>query len=147
MIRLLIASGICVFFVLRVLPSFLHGADKAKQSEGKTITRSLARAQNAYHDSNGRFSNDLEKLKVTQGDTYVYFYRIYASNDPNFSQQVAIPKGPRLKSYTAINRASSSGSKTNLDSILCESREAIQAVPPVKSGDFSCPPDFTLIDK
>ncbi|MBC7516981.1 MAG: type IV pilin-like G/H family protein [Alkalinema sp. FL-bin-369] len=146
-LRILFYGGIGAFLVLRVVPSFLYGANKARESEGKTITGSLAREQIAYHESNGHFSTDLEQLKVTQGGIYSYFYIIYASKDPNFSQQVAIPKGPRLKSYTSINRASLSGDKTKRDSILCESREARQYVPPVPIGDVACPPDFVLVNQ
>jgi Type IV pilin-like G and H, putative len=146
----LAGAGICAsvvaFIVLKVVPSFLYGADKAKQSEGKTYAGALAREQLAYHKSKGRFSTDLETLKATQGESHIYLYIIYASKDPNFSQQVSIPKNPRLKSYTSINRVLPMDGETKRESILCESREVIQYVPPVPIGEFACPPGFIVLN-
>lgn len=146
----LAGAGICASFVafilLRVVPSFLYGADKAKQSEGKTYAGVLAREQLDYHKINGRYSTDLELLKITKAETHNYLYIIYASKDPNFSQHVGISKIPRLKSYTSINRASISSGQTKRESILCESREAIQYVPPVPIGEFACPQGFVVLN-
>jgi Type IV pilin-like G and H, putative len=141
-----VCAGFVAFVVLAVVPSFLYGANKAKQSEARTYINGLAREQLTYHDSKGRYSTDLETFNITKAETHNYLYIIYASKDPNFSQQVGIPKIPRLKSYTSINRTLIMNGKPQREFILCESREFIQYVPPVPIGEFSCPSGFVVFN-
>ncbi|MBD2563083.1 MULTISPECIES: type IV pilin-like G/H family protein [Nostoc] len=55
LIELLVVIIIIGILSAIALPSFLNQANKAKQSEAKTITGSMNRAQQAYYLENGKF--------------------------------------------------------------------------------------------
>ncbi|MDZ8241263.1 MAG: type IV pilin-like G/H family protein [Nostoc sp. ChiQUE01a] len=57
LIELLVVIIIIGILSAIALPSFLNQANKAKQSEAKTITGSMNRAQQAYYLENGKFAS------------------------------------------------------------------------------------------
>ncbi|MFW9261889.1 type IV pilin-like G/H family protein [Nostoc sp. CALU 546] len=79
LIELLVVIIIIGILSAIALPSFLNQANKAKQSEAKTIVGSMNRAQQAYYLENNRFvgegNEEFGKLALgvkTQTENYVY---------------------------------------------------------------------------
>jgi prepilin-type N-terminal cleavage/methylation domain-containing protein len=76
LIELLVVIIIIGILAAIALPSFLNQANKAKQSEAKTYTGSMNRAQQAYYLERGEFTTALDELGLgIASSTENYFYQ------------------------------------------------------------------------
>lgn len=139
LIELLVVIIIIGILSAIALPSFLNQANKAKQSEAKTIIGSMNRAQQAYQLENNFFAKggNFGKLGLgikTQTENYKYF--IAAAGDAGTNDatavtnqaQQAVANAP-LKAYLGgvmIGTISDTSESTSL-AILCEADESLVA--------------------
>ena len=102
--------------------SFQNQSNKARQSEAKTYTGSMNRAQQAFYLEKSKFATNVDELGIgIKTETENYSYRTVASNRATI--QIGGSKRSDLKSYVgAVYLAKISGSNdiTSL-AILCES--------------------------
>ncbi|NER51157.1 MAG: prepilin-type N-terminal cleavage/methylation domain-containing protein [Symploca sp. SIO1A3] len=131
LIELLVVIIIIGILSAIALPSFLNQANKAKQSEAKTIVGSMNRAQQAYLLENGEFVTQVADfgelgLGVATGtENYKYGFN---SGDPeaNVTNWADAEKNV-LKTYhggVVVGKIQGTGEATSL-AVLCESNEAV----------------------
>ncbi|MEH1979249.1 MAG: type IV pilin-like G/H family protein [Nostoc sp.] len=131
LIELLVVIIIIGILSAIALPSFLNQANKAKQSEAKTYTGSMNRAQQAYYLENTAFSSAIGPLGLgiaTQTVNYQYSAVLLSGSTSVVSNQAQVILGTApLKSYIGIvevtNQAATSEATTV--AILCESVNAM----------------------
>ncbi len=135
LIELLVVIIIIGILSAIALPSFLNQANKAKQSEAKTIIGSMNRAQQAYQLEAGQFADTAAFGKLglgvaTQTENYIYVLDgggPGASSVTNQAQQ-AVANAP-LKAYIGgvmIGTIAATSEATTL-AILCEGDTALVA--------------------
>ncbi len=107
LIELTIVMLIITLLSAIALPTVLSQANKAKQSEAKTYTTALVRAQQAYFLEKSTFAPSLDLLAVTisnQGSNYQYSisgpYNVSASNEHVIIRSQSLKSA--LKSYSGI---------------------------------------------
>ncbi|MEH2045645.1 type IV pilin-like G/H family protein [Nostoc sp.] len=131
LIELLVVIIIIGILSAIALPSFLNQANKAKQSEAKTYTGSMNRAQQAYYLENTTFTDSIGALGLgiaTQTVNYEYSAVLLSGSTSVVSNQakVRVTTAP-LKSYIGIvevtNQAATSEATTV--AILCEGKNAM----------------------
>jgi len=132
LIELLVVIIIIGLLAAIALPSFLNQASKARQSEAKTYTGSMIRAQQAYYLEKQQFAPDLTTLATgIPATTANYSYastgapRGSTGTDVN-AISTAFPSNQNLKAYGGvINLATSNsfGEATTLAD-LCEAELA-----------------------
>ena len=159
LIELLVVIIIIGILSAIALPSFLNQANKAKQSEAKTYTGSMNRAQQAFYLENGQFagSGDFGKLGLgvaTQTTNYKYMINGSGSNVTNQAQPV-LANAP-LKSYIGgvmVGTVSATSEATTL-AVLCEATNArVNAgADGTQAADFSganptCPTNYVSLAK
>ena len=128
LIELLVVIIIIGILSAIALPSFLNQANKAKQSEAKTVIGTMNRAQQAYYMENGGFaaSGDFGNLGLgvaTQTDNYKY--SITVTGTSGVSNQ-ARPDRDAIKAYVggvSLGTIASTSEATTLAS-LCEAKIA-----------------------
>ncbi len=135
LIELLVVIIIIGILSAIALPSFLNQANKAKQSEAKTIIGSMNRAQQAYQLENGAFADTAAFGKLglgvaTQTENYVYVLDGGGTGQSSVTNQAqqAVPNAP-LKAYIGgvmIGTIAATSEATTL-AVLCESDKALVA--------------------
>ncbi|MCP2728211.1 type IV pilin-like G/H family protein [Limnofasciculus baicalensis] len=128
LIELLVVIIIIGILSAIALPSFLNQANKAKQSEAKTITGSMNRAQQAYYLEANKFASDVSNFGElglgisTQSQNYKFGVKdaLTGSGVINFADTV-VANAP-LKGYygqVVVGTVAGTGEATTLAK-LCE---------------------------
>ncbi|WP_414543379.1 type IV pilin-like G/H family protein [Nostoc sp. CCY0012] len=133
LIELLVVIIIIGILSAIALPSFLNQANKAKQSEAKTIVGSMNRAQQAYYLENGKFAeaSDEAESQATFGklglgvrtETENYKYLIKGGTNLTTSQSQLVTADAPLKVYiggVGVSVVSDTSEATTI-ALLCES--------------------------
>ncbi|MEO1378388.1 MAG: type IV pilin-like G/H family protein [Cyanobacteria bacterium J06635_10] len=160
LIELLVVIIIIGILSAIALPSFLNQANKARQSEAKTLVGSMNRAQQAYALENTAFaSNDeIGKLGIgikTQSENYIY--AIDGSGSAVTNQARPVKEKAPIKAYVGgvmIGTIKATSESTSL-AILCEADQALVADNSLNgeqkatfTGDSpTCPTDYSDASK
>ncbi|WP_448574380.1 type IV pilin-like G/H family protein [Trichothermofontia sp.] len=130
LIELLVVIIIIGILSAIALPSFLNQANKAKQSEAKTYTGSMNRAQQAYFLENSAFGPNMEVLGVGIATSTVnYQYKIVLANNGATNANAAAQGEslkPALKAYVGLvqlGQVAATSEATTL-AVLCENNAA-----------------------
>jgi prepilin-type N-terminal cleavage/methylation domain-containing protein len=129
LIELLVVIIIIGILSAIALPSFLNQANKAKQSEAKTYTGSMNRAQQAYYLENTTFSTSIGSLGLgiaTQTVNYQYLAVAADASTVN-NQAVVINASAPLKAYVGAVEVTTQAatSEATTIAVLCESANAM----------------------
>ncbi len=129
LIELLVVIIIIGILSAIALPSFLNQANKAKQSEAKTYTGSMNRAQQAYYLENSTFTTSIGTLGLgiaTQTVNYKYA-AISADASTVNNQGIVLNASAPLKSYVGAVEVTTqqATSEATTVAILCESKNAM----------------------
>ncbi|MHC0061517.1 type IV pilin-like G/H family protein [Nostoc sp. UIC 10890] len=163
LIELLVVIIIIGILSAIALPSFLNQANKAKQSEAKTYTGSMNRAQQAFYLEQNQFAAqaDFGKLGLgvaTQTTNYIYKIEGGGTGSPSLVSNQAdtvIGTAP-LKTYVggvSIATQSATSEATTI-AILCEADKArvngglaadATSVATAGVNGPSCPTNFTAL--
>ncbi|MBD2524914.1 type IV pilin-like G/H family protein [Nostoc sp. FACHB-133] len=132
LIELLVVIIIIGILSAIALPSFLNQANKAKQSEAKTYTGSMNRAQQAFYLEQNKFAaqGDFGTLGLgiaTQTSNYIYTILGGGTNGSQVSNQAAtvLPAAP-LKTYmgnVGVTTQAATSEATTI-ALLCEATQA-----------------------
>ncbi len=131
LIELLVVIIIIGILSAIALPSFLNQANKAKQSEAKTVVGSMNRAQQAYYMESGEFagSSDFGNLGLgvaTQTDNYLYSIKTTSASSGTGVSNQAQPQKGAIKAYiggVSLGTIAATSEATTLAS-LCEAKTA-----------------------
>jgi type IV pilus assembly protein PilA len=129
LIELLVVIIIIGILSAIALPSFLNQANKAKQSEAKTYTGSMNRAQQAYYLENTTFATAIGSLGLgiaTQTINYTYT-AVTPDASSVLNQAKVINSGAPLKAYigsVAVTTQAATSEATTI-AVLCESANAM----------------------
>lgn len=162
LIELLVVIIIIGILSAIALPSFLNQANKAKQSEAKTYTGSMNRAQQAYYLENNSFTSSIGSLGLgiaTQTVNYQYAAVALSGGSVVTNQATVNLTTAPLKSYVGgvevANQAATSEATTI--AILCEANNAmvnggVNASAPgsqfvYTAGAPICPTSYTTLAK
>ncbi|MGC1217560.1 MAG: type IV pilin-like G/H family protein [Phormidesmis sp.] len=159
LIELLVVIIIIGILSAIALPSFLNQANKAKQSEAKTYTGSMNRAQQAYYLENSEFTEELPTLGLgIQPSTENYSYSITlgtatgsADPDGTVATNIADSWKEALKGYAggvALGDVAGSSEKTTL-AVLCEADAAGETDPALVTAaadKVSCGTEMSTIE-
>jgi prepilin-type N-terminal cleavage/methylation domain-containing protein len=161
LIELLVVIIIIGILSAIALPSFLNQANKAKQSEAKTYTGSMNRAQQAYYLENTAFSSQIGTLGLgiaTQTVNYQYSAVLLSGGTSVVSNQaqVILATAP-LKSYVGIVEVTTQAatSEATTVAVLCEASNAMVnggvnasgATIAYTAGAPTCPASFVSLAK
>ncbi|MEH2281865.1 MAG: type IV pilin-like G/H family protein [Nostoc sp.] len=131
LIELLVVIIIIGILSAIALPSFLNQANKAKQSEAKTYTGSMNRAQQAYYLENTTFTTSIGALGLgIATQTINYSYSALAPDASSVLNQAKVISGnfkAPLKAYigsVAITTQGATSEATTI-AVLCESKDAM----------------------
>jgi type IV pilus assembly protein PilA len=125
LIELLVVIIIIGILAAIALPAFLNQANKAKQSEAKTNSGSMARAQQAYYLEKNTFASQVDNLGLgipTQTNNYKYLIA-YTAGDTVVSNQGALVLATApLKAYvTAVQVGQTTQTKeATTTTVTCE---------------------------
>ncbi|AFY35670.1 type IV pilin-like G/H family protein [Calothrix sp. PCC 7507] len=160
LIELLVVIIIIGILSAIALPSFLNQANKAKQSEAKTYTGSMNRAQQAFYLENNQFAAqaDFGKLGLgvaTQTTNYIYKISGGGTGTPSLvtNQASTVVSTAPLKTYVggvSIATQSATSEATTI-AILCEADKARVnggsdvADTTAGANGPSCPANFTSL--
>ena len=129
LIELLVVIIIIGILAAIALPSFLNQANKARQSEAKSYTGSINRAQQAYFLEKNAFTTDIGLLGLgikTTTENYNYTLA-QGAGGANTINGLGTPRISALKGYAGTTwrglTATTGGEATTL-AILCESTSA-----------------------
>ncbi|MEH2059457.1 MAG: type IV pilin-like G/H family protein [Nostoc sp.] len=160
LIELLVVIIIIGILSAIALPSFLNQANKAKQSEAKTYTGSMNRAQQAYYLENTAFSSQIGTLGLgiaTQTVNYQYSAVILSGSSVVSNQAQVILATAPLKSYLGIVEITTQAATSEATTVaaLCEANNAMVnggvnasgATIAYTAGAPSCPASFTSLAK
>ncbi|MEH2040894.1 type IV pilin-like G/H family protein [Nostoc sp.] len=133
LIELLVVIIIIGILSAIALPSFLNQANKAKQSEAKTYTGSMNRAQQAYYLEQNKFASQNEFGSLGLGiatQTINYTYSISGGGTTNTSQvsnqAATVLASAPLKTYmgnVGVTTQASTSEATTI-AVLCEATQA-----------------------
>ena len=152
-IPIAIGGSVVLLLFFLIAPSFLNQSSKARQIRGKITLGIMTRAQSSHFLSNAKFAATLPDLtnygdgdkqflqEATSTESSDYMYIIYASNNPRFLQQAAIPTTPGLRAYFSVHNLDLS----NIPPLICESLEATHAIPQMQPGQTACPSEFKVL--
>jgi type IV pilus assembly protein PilA len=150
LIELLVVIIIIGILSAIALPSFLNQANKAKQSEAKTIVGSMNRAHQAFYLENGKFADKDEFGKLGLGirtQTENYQYKIEdggaVTHVTNQAQRV-VPNSP-LKAYVGgvgVAVISATNEATTV-ALLCEGKDPGNVTGAADGTEKFAPADFT----
>ncbi|MBN3926057.1 type IV pilin-like G/H family protein [Nostoc sp. NMS4] len=127
LIELLVVIIIIGILSAIALPSFLNQANKAKQSEAKTYTGSMNRAQQAYYLENTTFTTVISALGLGIATVTVnYTYKVLTPDASSaLNQAIVISAGGKapLKAYVGAVGVTTQGatSEATTIAVLCES--------------------------
>ncbi|MEH2458415.1 type IV pilin-like G/H family protein [Nostoc sp.] len=162
LIELLVVIIIIGILSAIALPSFLNQANKAKQSEAKTYTGSLNRAQQAYYLENTAFTTSIGSLGlgiVTQTVNYQYTVSgTLSGTGAVVTNQASVNiSGAPLKSYVGGVEVTNLGatSEATTIGILCEASlpmsnggtNASGVVFTSVAGTITCPTNYISLAK
>jgi type IV pilus assembly protein PilA len=118
------------------LPSFLNQANKARQSEAKTYTGSVNRAQQAYYLENREFAENLPDLGIgIAEETDNYTYTVVVAGTEAEIQAAAFDGATDLYTYTGLTWVDTSTPEAaTTRAKICESDEPQANAP-------ACDPD------
>ncbi|MEH2062277.1 MAG: type IV pilin-like G/H family protein [Nostoc sp.] len=133
LIELLVVIIIIGILSAIALPSFLNQANKAKQSEAKTYTGSMNRAQQAFYLEQNKFAAQADFGSLGLGiatQTSNYIYKINGGGTANSSQvsnqaSTVLAAAP-LKTYmgnVGVTTQASTSEATTI-ALLCEASQA-----------------------
>ncbi|MBF2014418.1 MAG: type IV pilin-like G/H family protein [Rivularia sp. T60_A2020_040] len=157
LIELLVVIIIIGILSAIALPSFLNQANKAKQSEAKTIAGSMNRTQQAYYLENNEFADNAKFAKLGLGvktETGNYKYTI---GDGGTGKTVATNQAQPLLATAPIKayiggvaiKADAATSESNTLAVLCEAKLARNATGAAtgteKATDAACPNTYELV--
>ncbi len=133
LIELLVVIIIIGILSAIALPSFLNQANKAKQSEAKTIVGSMNRAQQSYYLERNKFATggatsfgDLGLGVSTLTQNYEYGVKATTGETGALNYANTVEATAPLKTYAGqviIGSVAGTGEATTL-AILCESKQA-----------------------
>ncbi|MDF5734213.1 MULTISPECIES: type IV pilin-like G/H family protein [unclassified Nostoc] len=160
LIELLVVIIIIGILSAIALPSFLNQANKAKQSEAKTYTGSMNRAQQAYYLENTAFTSSIGTLGLgiaTQTVNYKYAAVVDTLGTTVANQGIVILATAPLKAYIGgveLTTQAATSEATTI-AVLCESNTAMVnggtnatgATFAYTAGSASCPANFTSLAK
>ncbi|MEH2258810.1 type IV pilin-like G/H family protein [Nostoc sp.] len=162
LIELLVVIIIIGILSAIALPSFLNQANKAKQSEAKTYTGSMNRAQQAFYLENTSFSNEIGTLGLgiaTQTVNYKYQINGGGTGSSQVTNQAAtVLSNAPLKSYlgnVGVTTQAATSEATTI-AVLCEASQARVngGSDVVNTGNFNsttnsptCPANFVSLAK
>ncbi|MEH2097280.1 type IV pilin-like G/H family protein [Nostoc sp.] len=163
LIELLVVIIIIGILSAIALPSFLNQANKAKQSEAKTYTGSMNRAQQAYYLENTGFTSSIGSLGLgiaTQTVNYKYSAVLQNSGTSIVTNQadVILATAP-LKSYFGAVEVTTqqATSEATTVAVLCEATNPMvnaginatagAATFAYAAGSPSCPTSFVSLAK
>lgn len=136
--------------------------NRARQSEGKTYTVSMNRAQQAHFLERASWSNNIQGLEIglgSENESYRYSIKIEPAIAtlktkpyPGIAINMGIAKQAGLKSYVGIVYVQHSTSSSDITSysILCESNQPTMKTPspPKWNGkEMICPEGYTAINR
>ena len=128
-------------------------ANKARQSEGKTYTGAMNRAQQAYLLENNKFATTIKELQLgIKSETENYVYKIVPqSSKAQGVMSIAQARREGLNSYVGLVYLvkTNSGESTTI-SKLCETSQSVSKTPEIpsitknaaKAADIECPSGF-----
>ncbi|MEH2412799.1 type IV pilin-like G/H family protein [Nostoc sp.] len=130
LIELLVVIIIIGILSAIALPSFLNQANKAKQSEAKTYTGSMNRAQQAYYLENNSFTASIGALGLgiaTQTANYKYQVVTLSGNSVVTNQGIVNLSTAPLKSYVGGVEVTTQAATSEITTIalLCEANAAM----------------------
>ena len=161
LIELLVVIIIIGILSAIALPSFLNQANKAKQSEAKTYTGSMNRAQQAYYLENTAFTSSIGALGLgilTQTANYQYTSTLGATGATAVVTNLAtvnVSTAP-LKTYAGGVEVTNTGATSDATTIaiLCEAALPMSTTGAVSSATFTnvagaitCPQNFVSLAK
>ncbi|MHC5936939.1 type IV pilin-like G/H family protein [Nostoc sp.] len=163
LIELLVVIIIIGILSAIALPSFLNQANKAKQSEAKTYTGSMNRAQQAYYLENTTFSTVISALGLGIPTLTVnYTYSAITPDASSVINQATVissaGKAP-LKAYIGAVGVTTQGatSEATTIAVLCEALNPMVIAGAVNassvttsnysSGQPSCPTNYVSLAK
>jgi hypothetical protein len=151
-------TWIGLFLVLAIkilLPNFLNKPLIARQNEGKTVTGSMNRAQQAYYLENNKFSTSIEALGLgIKQETNQYIYKMILQPNSQSVMNIAQSKHEKFKSYVGLvysTKVDNDTGETITYTKLCETSEALSKLPqmpeiPKNSSEIiKCPSGFKSI--
>ncbi|MHC5598676.1 MAG: type IV pilin-like G/H family protein [Nostoc sp.] len=163
LIELLVVIIIIGILSAIALPSFLNQANKAKQSEAKTYTGSLNRAQQAYYLENTAFSTQISALGLgilseTVNYQYIIVGTVSGTGAVVTNQGIVKTAGAPLKSYVGGVEVTNIGATSEATTIgvLCESVLPMSTAGAVNAssvtfasntGGLTCPASFVSLAK
>ncbi|MFM6400933.1 type IV pilin-like G/H family protein, partial [Planktothrix sp.] len=103
------------------LPSFLHQANTAKQSDGKQYLSSSNQGQQTYYAENTAFGATISELGIglkTQTSNFVYANGVASGGTGATSS--ASPASSAMKAYAAGVGLSGTGEAKTTSTVLCE---------------------------
>ena len=136
LIELLVVIIIIGILAAIALPSFLNQANKARQSEAKSYTGSMNRAQQAYFLEKSQFTSDISLLGLgIKTSTENYNYTLAKTGTAKVDG-LGSPTKIALKGYagTAWVGITAAGGEATTLAILCESTVAPSTGTGITSG-------------
>lgn len=135
LIELLVVIIIIGILSAIALPSFLNQANKARQSEARTYTGSMNRAQQAYRLENPVFATQIPDLGIGISNTKFYSYTLSPNTGATASgygsYTTGTPTDKALKAYVGgvqLVQTSTTLEATTV-AALCESKTPTTVVP------------------
>ncbi|MCW5314648.1 prepilin-type N-terminal cleavage/methylation domain-containing protein [Nostoc sp. KVJ3] len=130
LIELLVVIIIIGILSAIALPSFLNQANKAKQSEAKTYTGSMNRAQQAYYLEQNTFTTSIGALGLgIATQTINYTYTAVSGGDASSinNRATVINASAPLKAYVGAVEVTTqqATSEATTVAVLCESNNAM----------------------
>lgn len=125
-----------------------------RHSEGKTNVGAMNRAQQAFYLEKELFTSNWHDLGFTiPTENKNYRYSIIVSDEKRMVHNLAIAKGPGLKSYIGIVTLSKTSvtNESTTSSVICESDQPTTAIPAKVSPPTheipspTCPAGYSLI--
>lgn len=141
LIELLVVIIIIGILAAIALPNFLNQVNKARETEGKTVTNGIVKAHLAYFTNKGGFSDDRNQIEVEGGklpvstDNTTEFYRFdYTSTVSNgatgtqtttYAVVSGRPRQNNLRTFAGVAyRTYNSATFTNRDGVTFTKGEA-----------------------
>ncbi len=138
-----------------IAPAFRNVPGPARQNEGKTVTGSMNRAQQAYYLENNKFSTSIEALGLgIKPEIDKYIYKIILQPDSQSVMNIAQSKHEKFKSYVGLvylTKIDNDTGETTTNAQVCETNQALSRLPKMPnvpkyySEEIECPSVFKAI--
>ena len=133
------------------LPSFLSGANKAKQAEAKYYIGAMNRSQQVHFLKKNKFASSISELQIVlKPETINYLYNVNVINPKQSVKSTAKAKISGIKSYTGAVFSQKIGADNLTIAAACETNQPSQIPPDMPKfigKAIQCPPGSTLITK